>query len=90
MVVAIASVQWLGLRCRVTIKPAAGGLSAVLRGKANDAKSGICAAKPFDSEGRAGLVVENEDLAGTATTLVVLDQSGRAVGKQPTTVGGES
>ena len=88
--VAIESVQWVGQRCRVTIKPAVPGLSAGLRDKASDAKTGICAAKPFDSEGRAGLIVENEDLAGTATTLVVFDASGRALSKQATVVGGES
>ena len=90
VVVAIESVQWVGLRCRVTIKPAAPGLSAGLRGKANDAKTAICAGKPFDSEGRAGLMVEDEDLGGTATTLVVFDASGRVLCKQVTTVGGES
>lgn len=90
VVVAIESVQWLGLRCRVTIKPVAPGLSAGLRDKANDAGTAICAPKPFDSEGRAGLIVENEDLAGTATTLVVFDASGRVLSKQATVVGGES
>lgn len=90
VVVAIESVLWVGQRCRVTIKPMAPGLLAGLRGKANDPRSGICGAKPFDSEGRAGLVVENEDLTGTATTLVVFDASGRVVCKQATMVGGES
>jgi hypothetical protein len=89
LVLVIESVQWVGLRCRVTIKPTAPGLSAGLRGKANDPKTGICAAKSFDSEGRAGLMVEDEDLGGTATTLVVFDASGRVLCKQVTTVGGE-
>lgn len=88
--VSIESVQWVGPRCRVTIKPAARGLSAELRAKASDPKTGICAAKPFDGEGRAGLIVENEDLGGTATTLVVFDAGGRVLGKQSTVVGGES
>jgi hypothetical protein len=90
VVVAIGSVQWVGQRCRVTIKPATPGLSAGLRDKANDPKSSICGAKAFDSEGRAGLVVEDEDLAGTATTLVVFGASGRVVCKKATMVGGES
>ena len=34
--VTIESVQWLGLRCRVVIKPAAKGLFAALRSKPND------------------------------------------------------
>jgi hypothetical protein len=90
LVVAVESVLWVGLRCRVTIKPAAPGLSAGLRDKANDPQTAICAPKPFGSEGRAGLIVENEDLSGTATTLVVLDASGRLLCKQVTTVGGET
>lgn len=90
VVVTIGSVQWSGLRCRVTIAPAATGLSAVLRGKANDAKSGICSAKVFDSEGRAGLLVEDENLAGSATSVVVFDGTGRVLCKQATIVGGEA
>lgn len=87
---AIESVQWVGLRCRVTVKPTAPALTAGLRDKANDANTGICAPKPFDNQGRAGLLVEDEDLAGKATTLVVLDGNGRVLCKQPTVVGGES
>ncbi len=87
---AIASVQWLGLRCRVTVAPAMAGLSAVLRAKANDPKSAVCNPKAFDSEGRAGLLVEDEALAGTATSLVVLDVAGRVLCKQATLVGGEA
>jgi len=90
VVVAIQGVQWERQRCRVTIKPAVSGLTAGLRGKANEPKSGMCGVKAFDSVGRAGLMVEDEDLVGTATTLVVLDASGRVVCKQATTVGGEA
>ncbi len=90
VVVSIESVQWLGLRCRVTILPAAPGLSAGLRSKANDSKSGICAPKAIDAEGRAGLLVEDETLAGSATTVVIMDATGRVVCKQATMVGGEA
>ena len=88
--VSIESVQWLGLRCRVTIKPAAEGLLAGLRSKPNDGKSSICLPKSFDSEGRAGLLVEDENLAGTATSLVVFDITGRVLSKQATIIGGEA
>ena len=90
VVVTIESVQWLGLRCRVTIKPAALGLSAGLRGKANDPNTAICASKACDAEGRVGLLVEDETLAGSATSLVVFDATGRVLCKQATMVGGES
>jgi hypothetical protein len=90
VVVAIESVQWLGLRCRITIKPATSGLSAGLRGKTNDPTTGICPPKAFDSEGRAGLLVEDETSAGSATSVVVFDATGRVVAKQATIIGGES
>lgn len=87
--VKIESVQWLGQRCRVVIQPATEGLFADLRAKANDPKTSITQAKPFDKEGKAGLLVEDENLAGTATTVVVFDATGRVLSKQPTMVGGE-
>jgi hypothetical protein len=87
--VAIETVQWMGLRCRVAIKPPAEGLFAVLRSKANDANTNICAPKPFDNEGRAGLLVEDETLAGSATSLVIFEISGRVLSKQATIIGGD-
>jgi hypothetical protein len=86
---AIETIQWLGLRCRVVVKPTTQGLQAVLRAKPNDAKSDICAAKPIDSEGRAGLLVEDDSLVGAATILVILDGTGRVLCKKSTIVGGE-
>ena len=88
--VALESAQWLGLRCRVVIKPAGAGVFADLRSKPNDPKTSITEAKPFDAEGKAGLLVEDENLAGTATSLVVFDASGRILCKKPTMVGGET
>ncbi len=87
--VTIESVQWLGLRCRVVIKPAVEGLFAALRSKPNDVKTNIGVPKPFDNEGRAGLLVEDEALAGTATSLVVFDATGSVLCKQPTIIGGD-
>ena len=90
VVVKIEGVHWLGQRCRVVIQPAAGGLFADLRAKPNDPKTSITQAKPFDQEGKAGLLVEDENLAGTATSIVVFDGGGRVVCKQATIIGGES
>ena len=89
VVVKIESVQWLGQRCRVAIQPAADGLFADLRSKPNDPKSSITQVKLFDKNGKAGLLVEDENLAGTATSVVVFDGSGRVLSKQPTMVGGD-
>lgn len=87
--VKIESVQWLGQRCRVAIQPAVEGLFADLRFKPNDPKTSITQAKTFGEDGKAGLLVEDENLAGTATSLVVFDATGRILSKQPTIVGGE-
>ncbi len=87
--VKIEDAQWLGQRCRVVIQPAADGLFADLRSKPNDPKTSITQAKPFDKDGRAGLLVEDENLAGTATSIVVFDAAGRVVSKQATMVGGD-
>ena len=65
------------------------GLTADLRAKPNDAKTSITQAKPFDGEGKAGLLVEDENLIGTATSIVVIDAAGRVICKQPTMVGGD-
>jgi hypothetical protein len=87
--VTIESVQWMGLRCRVEVKPVAKGLFAALRSKPNDPTRNIGAAKTFDNEGRTGLLVEDEGLAGTATSLVVFDANGRVLCKQATIIGGD-
>jgi len=87
--VKIESVQWLGQRCRVAIQPAADGLFADLRSKPNDPKTSITQAKPFDKDGKAGVLVEDENLAGTATSIVVFDATGQILSKQATMVGGD-
>jgi hypothetical protein len=88
--VSIQSVKWIGLRCRVVIIPAIEGLFCVLRAKPNDVKSAICPPKSFDKDGQTGLLVEDDNLMGTATILVVFDNSGQVICKQATIVGGGS
>ncbi|HOC54703.1 MAG TPA: BREX-1 system phosphatase PglZ type B [Verrucomicrobiota bacterium] len=90
VVVMIDHVQWFGLRCRVVIKPAAEGVFADLRSKPNDPKTTVTEARAFDAEGKAGLLVEDENLAGTATSLVVFDATGRILCKKATIIGGEA
>lgn len=86
----ITNLEWLGLRCRLTVEPANTAWSVDVRSKPASASSSVAvSAKRLDKSGRAGLVVENEDLAGTAAMLVVLDSEGKVLTKQPTTIGGE-
>lgn len=88
-VVTVREIQWVGLRCRVSVKPAAEGLLADLRTKPNVSSSSITEPKGFDAEGRAALLVADESLEGTTVSLVIIDASGRVVSKEATAVGGD-
>lgn len=87
--VSISNIQWHGMRCRVAVSAGGMGITADMRTKPNDPASSICEPKMVDSEGRAGLLVEDDSNEGTTVSLVLLDASGRVVAKQATTVGGE-
>ncbi|MGC9455827.1 MAG: BREX-1 system phosphatase PglZ type B, partial [Phycisphaerae bacterium] len=89
LVVTVGEVQWVGLRCRVTIQPPAEGLRADLRTKPNDPNSSITEPKAVDADGKAALLVADDSLEGTMASLVVVDASGRVVCKEATTVGGD-
>ncbi|MCC7315419.1 MAG: BREX-1 system phosphatase PglZ type B [Planctomycetes bacterium] len=85
----ITGVQWLGMRCRVTVEPAGVSAKADVRTKVGDAASSIVTPKAVDAEGKVGLLVEDESLEGTTVSVVLLDASGHVVAKRATTVGGE-
>lgn len=89
LVVTVSEVQWVGLRCRVTVGPAAQGLLADLRTKPNVSGSSITDLKPLDADGKAALLVADDSLEGTTVSLVIIDVSGRVVSKEATTVGGD-
>ncbi|GAG44454.1 unnamed protein product, partial [marine sediment metagenome] len=80
----IKEVQWLGLRCRVTVEPAGTGLVADLRTKPSDPDSSVAEPKALDTEGKVGLLVADETLEGTMVSLVIVDASGRIVRKEAT------
>lgn len=86
----VVDVQWLGMRCRVTVEPANTAWSIDVRTKPASPNSSVAvSAKRLDESGKGGLVVEDEDLAGAAAVAVVLDPEGRVLTKRPTTIGGE-
>jgi hypothetical protein len=87
--VTVRDIQWVGLRCRVSVEPAAEGLLADLRTKPNDPGSSITEPKALDADGKGALLVADESLEGTTVSLVILDRSGRVVCKEATTVGGD-
>lgn len=86
----ITDIQWFGLRCRVAVAPPDTSLSVDLRTKPGAATSSIAVStRRLDGDGKAGLVVEDDDLFGSVAVVVVLDAQGRVLTKRPTTVGGE-
>jgi len=86
----IVSAEWFGMRLRVSVSPADATLSVDIRQKANAADTTLAVStKHLDGDGKAGLFVEDEDLAGTGAVVVVVDADGRVLAKLPTTVGGE-
>jgi hypothetical protein len=85
----VSEVRWVGLRCRVSVQPAAEGLLADLRTKANVPNTSITEPKALDAEGKAALLVADESLQGTLASLVIVDASGRVLCKEATTVGGD-
>lgn len=89
LVAKVSEIQWIHQRCRVTVEPAVGGLYADLRTKPNVASSSITEPKPLDTEGKAALLVADESLEGTTISLVIVDESGRVICKEATTVGGD-
>lgn len=87
--VTISEIQWVGLRCRITVAPTAEGLLADLRTRPNDPNSSVAEPKAIDASGKVALLIADDSLEGTTVSLVILDASGRAVCKDATTIGGD-
>jgi hypothetical protein len=88
-VVVVREIQWVGLRCRVSVELSSEGLLVDLRTKPNVPDSSIAKPKALDTDGNAALLVADDSLQGTVVSLVVVDSSGRVVCKEATTVGGD-
>jgi hypothetical protein len=87
--VTIESAQWSGLRLRVRVTPGEPGLRLDLRTRAGDAASSVLSSggiKATDATGSGSVVVEDEDLEGSAAVLVVL-RGDQIVAKKNLTVG---
>jgi hypothetical protein len=83
----IASVRWVGLRCRVHINGQATGYSVDLRDKVNAPDTSLTGARPVGPDGAVALVVDDDTREGTAAMLVLIDSEGAIVDKQAVTVG---
>lgn len=86
----ITKTDWKGLKCRISVEPAASGYCVDLRSKPNDPNSSVAGGgKPLDGNATVTLFVEDEDLEGTVVAVVVCEAGGQVITKQNTTVGGE-
>lgn len=88
--VALKSAKWKGLRLSAELVNAK-GLTADLRTKAADAKSSVLAAeqrnRAVPADGVLSLLVERDDLIGSAVLLVLADATGAIVFKHPLNIG---
>lgn len=81
----LSALRWIGLRCRVQAECSADGVVAVLRIHPADPDSEICKRKPL-KEGKCTLMVE-DTYEDTSAVLVLLDDEGNVLARQPTIVG---
>lgn len=80
-------VAWTGLRVRAEVSGAPAGARLDLRRKANDASTSVAKEpKTVGADGKASVVVLDDDLEGTAAILVLLDTTGRVLLQRPTVV----
>lgn len=85
----VTSVKWTGMRCRVEVEDAPEGATVDIRTRAADpATSVVAAAKALDLQGRASLVVPNDNREGDAAHLVILSPAGQVLAQLGTTLGG--
>lgn len=86
----IANVKWSGLRAQMQIEGDTSGVTVDVRTKPADAGSSLLSAsqrsKTLDDAGRISVVIENDDLLGTAAVVVAI-RDGNVVAKQTVTIG---
>lgn len=84
----IQSVQWRGMRCRVSVATNASGARVDIRLNWKQPGSSIVASiKEVGAGGDASLAVADDRHEGSAATVVVLDASDNVLARKATTVG---
>ena len=87
--VAITSVKWVGLRCRIQASASAAGLFADIREMIADKTSSVISKpKEIETDGQTSLLVSDDRKAGKKATVVLVDASDNVVAKFPTVIGG--
>ena len=86
--ITITDVSWKGLRCKVAIEGEPEGLSLDVRTHpGNLTTSVVMSVKPFKEDGTSSVVVEDEDLEGHETVIVIVDGDENLIAQQSTVVG---
>ena len=84
-------VIWKGLRCVVAVYGNFSGLLLDVRSQAGDASTTMVhAVRAFKGNGKASVVVEDEDLEGIEATVVLIASDGSLVKQIATVIGGGS
>jgi hypothetical protein len=84
----IKTVEWQRLRCRVTLEAPMAGVTVDIRTKANAADASLTTApKTTDASGQVSLIIPDDEQAGAAAVVVILDALGNVLSKQATTIG---
>ena len=84
---AIATLKWVGLRCRVVIDDPQPGLQVDIRSKAGDPGSSFCAGPKPVKAGKASIAVPDDQHEGSAAVVVLLDAQGRPLDQYSTVIG---
>jgi len=86
--VRIRIVEWQRLRCRVTLEAPMEGVTVDIRTKANAPETSLASApKATDAKAQVSLIIPDDEQAGAAAVVVVLDAAGNVLTKQATTIG---
>ncbi|MBI4323877.1 MAG: BREX-1 system phosphatase PglZ type B [Chloroflexi bacterium] len=86
--IAISSVKWVGLRCRVQASAGAVGLMADIRESiADKATSLVAKPKEIEPDAQTSLLVLDDRKSGAKATVVLVDASDTVVAKFPTVIG---
>ena len=84
----IKAVEWQRLRCRVTLETPMAGVTVDVRTKANAPDSSLTSTpKETDATGQVSLIIPDDEQAGAAAVVVLLDVIGNVLSKQATTIG---
>lgn len=84
---ALSELRWLGLNCKVQAQTTSETVMAVLRTRAADADSEISKRKLL-KDGKCSLMVDDQ-YENISAVVVLLDEQGNVLAKQPTLVGDE-